>query len=123
MAVMEVLKEAYVMKSVGTPRYYLKGDIMELGEDWNKDDLFHSFLTQTYLENCLPKILNLLGSEFKKRHTPFDENYYAELDESPLVASDRITIYRSLIGSANWVLTLGRFDIAYALSTLSRCKI
>jgi len=28
--------------------------------------------------------------------------------------------YRSVIGSLNWILTLGRFDIAYALSTLSR---
>ena len=28
--------------------------------------------------------------------------------------------YRSLIGSANWIIALGRFDIAYATSSLAR---
>ena len=28
--------------------------------------------------------------------------------------------YRSLIESANWIVALGRFDIAYATSTLAR---
>jgi hypothetical protein len=28
--------------------------------------------------------------------------------------------YRGLIGSANWVVSLGRFDIAYAVNTLAR---
>ena len=121
MAIMKRLKEKYFMKGVGTPRYYLGGDVLDLGEDWNKDGLFHAFSARTYLDNCLPKIADLLGCErLRKQHTPFDENYHAELDDSPLVSPERITIYRSLIGSANWVLTLGRFDIAYTLSTLSR---
>jgi hypothetical protein len=33
---------------------------------------------------------------------------------------DQITVYKSLLGSANWIVTLGRFDIAYAVNTLSR---
>ena len=49
-----------------------------------------------------------------------DPEYHPELDETPLLDSDGISKYRSVIGSLNWVLTLGRFDIAYALSTLSR---
>lgn len=32
----------------------------------------------------------------------------------------KISKFRSLIGSANWVITLGRYDIAYATSTLAR---
>ena len=28
--------------------------------------------------------------------------------------------YRSLVGCANWLVTLGRFDIAYATNTISR---
>ena len=120
MKVMKQLMDTYKMKGVGKPRYYLGGDVLELGEEWNKDGLFHAFSAQTYLENCLPKTAELLDITYKKRHTPFDENYHAEQDESPLVSPDRITLYRSMIGSLNWVLTLGRFDIAYALSTLSR---
>ena len=33
---------------------------------------------------------------------------------------DQSSIYKSLLGSANWIITLGRFDIAYATNTLSR---
>ncbi len=33
---------------------------------------------------------------------------------------DEISYYRSMIGSENWILTLGRFDVAYTLSTLLR---
>ena len=43
-----------------------------------------------------------------------------ELDETDLLSDDQISIYKSLLGSANWIITLGRFDIAYATNTLSR---
>ena len=33
---------------------------------------------------------------------------------------DRILLYRSIMGSLNWVIVLGRFDILYATSRLSR---
>ena len=33
---------------------------------------------------------------------------------------DQISMFKSLLGSANWIITLGRFDIAYATNTLSR---
>ena len=49
-----------------------------------------------------------------------DENYHPELDESDFLPPDKITIYRSLIGSANWIITLGRFDIQYATNMLAR---
>jgi hypothetical protein len=37
-----------------------------------------------------------------------------------LLPDDEISIYKSLLGSANWIITLGRYDIAYATNTLSR---
>ena len=36
------------------------------------------------------------------------------------VDAAEITKFKSMIGSLNWILTLGRFDIAYALNTMSR---
>ena len=63
----------------------------------------------------------MIGIEvFTKKKTPFDDKYHPELDESQLCTPDKISQYRSMIGSANWILTLGCFDIAYTLSTLSR---
>ncbi|HEY8522472.1 MAG TPA: Ty1/Copia family ribonuclease HI, partial [Nitrososphaeraceae archaeon] len=50
-------------------------------------------------------------------------DYHAEMDESPLIPPEKISIYQSLLGSANWVITLGRFDIAYAINTLSRYSV
>ena len=58
--------------------------------------------------------------KFKKCSTPFSDEYHPELDESPLCDEDKVSKYKSLIGSANWIITLGHFDIAFAVSTLSR---
>ena len=58
--------------------------------------------------------------QIAKKKTPIDPEYHPELDESPLLSPEGISKYRSIIGSLNWILTLGRFDIAYALSTMSR---
>ncbi len=46
--------------------------------------------------------------------------YHPELDDSPLCNGREMSLYRTFIGSANWVVTLGRFDICYALSSLAR---
>ena len=121
MAVMQELAKTYVMKGVGAPRYYLGGDVLELNEQWMSQGLTHAFSAETYIHQILPKMAELLGlQQFAKRETPMDVNYHPELDTSPLLDVDGIAKYRSLIGSLNWILTLGRFDIAYALSSMSR---
>ena len=48
------------------------------------------------------------------------DEYHAEMDETEMCTPLEASKYRSLIGSANWVVVLGRFDIAYATSTLAR---
>ncbi|HEY9300451.1 MAG TPA: Ty1/Copia family ribonuclease HI, partial [Phormidium sp.] len=121
MAVMEELKKTYIMKGVGKPQYYLGGDVVDLGPEWEKEGITSAFSAETYLKNTLPKLAKLCGlRDFKRWNTPFCENYHAELDETPLVPSDKISMYQSLLGSANWIITLGRFDICYAINTLSR---
>ena len=47
-------------------------------------------------------------------------DYHPELDESDLVSLEDASKYRAIIGSLNWVITLGRFDVQYATSTLAR---
>ena len=59
-------------------------------------------------------------NEFQKRNVPFLEEYHAETDTTDLYSPEKISKYRSLIGSANWLITLGRFDVAFATSTLAR---
>jgi hypothetical protein len=40
------------MKGVGKPQYYL-GDVVELGEEWNKEGIYTAFSAETYIKNSL----------------------------------------------------------------------
>ena len=51
---------------------------------------------------------------------PMDPEYRLELDNTPLLGDDDHSIYRMLIGSAQWAITLGRMDIQYATTMLAR---
>ena len=42
-----------------------------------------------------------------------------ELDDSEFLDEEGTRIYQSLIGSAKWLVQLGRFDIAMLIMTLS----
>ena len=48
------------------------------------------------------------------------DEYHPETNDTPLLDARGESIYHSLISSANWAITLGRFDIQYATQTLSR---
>jgi hypothetical protein len=51
------------------------------------------------------------------------ETYHPESDDTALLGPEDTTKFRAMLGSANWTVTLGRFDIAYATSTLARYSI
>ena len=121
MSIMKELEETYIMKGVGKPQYYLGGDVIDLSPDWEKENIDSAFSAETYICNALPKLAKLCEVEdFKKYNIPSDEMYHPEMDESPLLPPEKISLYQSLLGSANWIITLGRFDIHYAVNTLSR---
>jgi hypothetical protein len=48
------------------------------------------------------------------------EGYHPEVDDSPLCTEDDSAKYRSIIGCCICIIILGRFDIAYATSAMSR---
>jgi hypothetical protein len=48
------------------------------------------------------------------------EEYHPEVDDSPPFTEDDSAKYRSIIGCFIWIIVLGRFDIAYATSAMSR---
>ena len=49
-----------------------------------------------------------------------DPSYHPELEEASFLCQEGAFKYRSYIGSLNWAITLGRFDIQYAVSNLAR---
>ena len=49
-----------------------------------------------------------------------DSEYHPETDVTPLLSREDISKYRMLIGSVILYVTLGRYDVMYAVVTLSR---
>ena len=120
LALIEELRRDYILKEVGRPEYYLGGNVVELSPESNREGLFNAISSETYIRNVTEKFESLLNTPFKMMKTPMNESYHPELEESPLLNSEDHTLFCALIGSANWMITLGRFDIAYAISSLSR---
>ena len=88
---------------------------------WEAEVSSDCISAQMYILNASPKLAKSCGlQEFMKANTPFAEDYHPELDESDFLPPERITTYKSLLRSANWIITLGRFDIAFAVNALSR---
>jgi hypothetical protein len=73
-------------------------------------------------QNVIPDFEGLFGKEFKPIKTPMSEGYkyHPEIDDSPLCTEDDSAKYRSIIGCCIWIIVLGRFDITYATSAMSR---
>jgi hypothetical protein len=66
-----------------------------------------------------------LAKSFELIMTPMSEGYYPEIHDSPLCTEDNSAKYRSIIGCyiCIWIFVLGKFDIAYATSAMSRFKM
>jgi hypothetical protein len=75
---------------------------------------------RTYIQNVIPKFEKLFGKELTPTKTPMSEGYHPEVDDTPLCAEEDSDKYRSIIGCCIWIIVLGRFDIAYASSAMSR---
>jgi Reverse transcriptase (RNA-dependent DNA polymerase) len=119
-AVLEALKKVYIMKGVGVPQYYLGGNVEVLDETWQSKGIYTALSARTYIGNALEKIERLLGGPIFRSATPMSDTYHPELDDTNLLNPNKASIYRTIIGCANWIITLGRYDIQYAIMALSR---
>jgi hypothetical protein len=125
-AVIKELQCDYILKGIGSPRYYLGGDILNLvtPEDDlppTKDpDTTIALSAETYITNAVEKYEQKFGCPITPYHSPMEHSYHSEEDTTNLLNPKQASLFRGLIGSANWVVTLGRFDIAYAVNNLAR---
>ena len=58
-----------------------------------------------------------------KVRSPLEKNDHPELDTSELLDEDGIQKYQSLIGMLQWAISLGRFDVATAVMTMSSFRV
>ena len=122
---MEIIKEVqdtFKLRDIGFPDYYLGADVNKVEEAHLKNDGFTMGISaKTYIKNSMDKLSKLFdGGPFHKAKSPMIDTYHPEQDNSPLLSPENASKYRALIGSGNWIVTLGRFDIAYAVSTMAR---
>ena len=113
------ISAAFLLKSIGPPSYYL-------GNDYNFSSEENAWVLScaTYIKECIRRLeadpeLCLNGTLYPHR-TLLPESCHPELDKSPLVSDMGIRKYQMLIGMAQCSVTIGRLDIAFAVSSLSR---
>jgi hypothetical protein len=71
----------------------------------------------------IPEFEGLFGKEFKPIKTAMSEEYHPEADDSPLCTEDDSAKYQSIVHCCIWIIVLGRFDISYATSAMSRSNM
>jgi hypothetical protein len=64
----------------------------------------------------------MYGKMPPKYRSPMEKDAHPELDTSEPLKQDGIKRYQSLIGALQWCVTLGRFDVACAVMTMSRYR-
>ena len=117
--VLEEIKKFYIVRGIGEPDYYLGAEYGRVRGDYTESGVTSSWSAKTYLKNVIDKIEKVVG-HLRTYTIPMDPEYHPELDESAMVVGNDISIYRMLIGSAIWAITLGRVDIVYATTMLAR---
>jgi len=55
----------------------------------------------------------------QKVTSPLEKGDHSELDTTAFLDTDETMIYQSLIGAMQWSISIGRFDIATAVMSLS----
>ena len=59
----------------------------------------------------------------QKVQSPLEKGDHPKLDDSPLLNGDGMAKCQSLIGALQWCITLGRFDIATAVMSMSSFQV
>ena len=87
---------------------------------WLKDNVKMAFSAQTYISTCVERVAKMMGKQDLASYSaPMSATYHPELDDSPTLNEEDHAKFCSLVGCANWLVTLGRFDIACATNTFS----
>lgn len=119
----ELLEKEYKfkLKGVGEPVYHLGGNFT------HDPDGTLAWGAKSYIKRMLDNYKTMFGDLPKMYSSPLVAGDSPELDTSPELCADDVKKYQSLmqssIGALQWCVTLGRFDIACALMTLSRFRV
>ena len=109
-AVMDEITSVFGVKesSKGPPDYYL-------GNDYKRDKKGRWCIgCQRYLREAIKRVEVMIG-KIPKSSKPMETNDHPEMDVSNVLNEDMHRKYQMLIGMLNWLVTIGRIDISYAV--------
>ncbi len=105
-------------------KFKLKGSgpiSFHLGCDFGRDSDGTLYMApEQYIDRMVAQYEQMFGTKPRDHVTsPLDKGDHPETDTSELLDEKGIQQYQSLIGSLQWAVSLGRFDITTAVMTLS----
>ena len=112
------LKAQYKFKSTTEPVFHLGVDYYLLKGRNGK--AAYCVGSVTYIKEALVRVEKLIGHTLIPSKFPMTAGSHPESDNTNLLDDDEHTLYMQLIGIGVWITSIGRFDIAYAISSLSR---
>lgn len=112
-SIMNDIKATYNVKSEGPPDYYL-------GNDFKQDAKGRwCFGCKRYIKEATTRIEALFGT-IPKSTVPMASGDHPEMDDSEVLDDTSHRQFQMLIGILNWIVTIGRLDVAFATMSLSR---
>ena len=117
MEYLHLIEQEFVLRNKeASPSYYLGADMKKIF------DKYIHLSSHKYIEEMLKQYEKKYGT-VAKTHTPMSHDKHPELDDSAFLDDTGVRQYQHLMGSFQWLLTCGRFDLAYAVCSLSRFQI
>ncbi|MGH7974171.1 MAG: reverse transcriptase domain-containing protein, partial [bacterium] len=111
---LRILENKYVVTGGDIPDLYL-------GQTLTHDEDSWCIATSDYIQKCLVNVAKIIDKpKIGHQSTPNKCVWEPELYESPLLNDEFRHRYQQIIGIGIWLSTIGRIDITYAISTLSR---
>ena len=113
---------------IDTHKFKLKGTgpiEYHLGCDFFRDK--HGVLCSSprqYIDKLQGAYERMFGSKPKSTYSsPLEQGDHPELDTTPFLDDTGIHKYQSMLGALQWVVTLGRLDIATAVMTMGSFRV
>ena len=82
------------------------------------------YIPTKYIEKMVDAYERMFGEKpSQKVHSPLAPGDHPELDDTEFLDLEGIQLYQSLIGSLQWIITIGRLDVQVAVMTLSSFRV
>jgi hypothetical protein len=115
--VFKELKKEYSFKTTEAPEYHL-------GIDYIMKDGRYQLGSKTYVKEALKRVCDALGieelEELGESKYPLNDKYRPEEDTTNLLNPDQHRVFQQLVGIGVWLVAIGRFDVGFTVSSLSR---